>query len=232
VLGVLGAAGGSGASTLSCWLADGAASSGSSTLLIDGDPLGGSLELALGEVAAGLRWRDLDGVRGALNPAQFAAALPRSSGFRVLSHGPFPPSPAGVSSAAGPVLDAARQAFQLTVVDLGTAGGLDDALLASCGSVVLMVPARLRPVAAAAVLLPRFSPTPVHVVLRGPVRGGLLPHRVAEILGVPEPPFLPHLPGVPAAEAQGRLLERGRQRSIRRLCRDLLETALDTRDAA
>jgi hypothetical protein len=49
---------------------------------------------------------------------------------------------------------------------------------------------------------------------------------------VPEPSFLPHLPGVPAAEVQGRLLERGRQRSIRRLCRDLLETALDGRDAA
>ncbi|TDK25465.1 hypothetical protein E2F48_09400 [Arthrobacter crusticola] len=232
VLGVLGAAGGAGASTLSCWLADGAASTGAATLLVDGDPLGGGIELALGDAAAGLRWRDLDRVRGALNPAQFAAALPRPAGFSLLSHGPFRSAPVGASSAAGPVLDAARQAFQLTVVDLGTAGGLDDALLACCGSVVLLVPARLRPVAAAAALLPRFSPTPVHLVLRGPVRGGLLPHRVAEVLEVPEPAFLPHLSGVPAAEAQGRLLDRGRQRSIRRVCRGILETALDGRDAA
>ncbi|MHA7261758.1 septum site-determining protein Ssd [Arthrobacter sp. TMN-37] len=232
VLGVVGAAGGSGASTLSCWLADCAASAGSATLLVDGNPLGGGLELALGDAAAaGLRWQDLDGVRGALNPAQFAAALPRYAGFSVLSHGPLPPTPGG-SSAAGPVLDAARQAFQLTVVDLGAGAGLDDAMLGSCAGVVLLVPARLRPVAAAAALLPGLAPAPVTVVLRGPVRGGLLPHRVAEMLEVPEPSVLPHLPGVPAAEAQGRLLDRGRERRVRRLCRGLLGTVLDARSAA
>ncbi len=227
VLGVLGASGGAGASTLSCWLADCSASAGASTLLIDGDRVGGGLELALGdEPAAGMRWGDLRGVRGVLNPAQFAAALPAVRDFSVLSHGPAGASPAaweGWSSAAEPVMEAARQGFEVTIVDLGAPAGIEASLMASCDGVVLVVPARLRAVTAAAALLPWLSPVPVRVLLQGPVHGGLDPHRVAGVLDVPGTAFLPHLRGVPVAEAQGRLLELGRRRLPRRLCRSLLE---------
>ena len=231
VLGVLGASGGAGVSTLSCWLADLAASTGSATLLVDGASLGGGLDLALGgERSAGMRWEDLAGVRGALNPAQFAAALPAFQGFSVLSHGPagpFPAAPDGWSSAAEPVMAAARQGFGMTILDLGAAAGVDPALMASCDEVVLVVPARLRTVAAAAVILPRLAPAPVRVVLRGPAYNGLDPQRVAAALDIPEPGILPHLRGVPVAEAQDRLLDRGRRRLPRRLCRSLLDGFFD-----
>jgi secretion/DNA translocation related CpaE-like protein len=226
IFGVLGASGGAGTSTLSCWLADCAAAAGSSTLLMDGESLGGGLELALGgEPVAGMHWEDLTGVRGVLNPAQFAAALPAAGGFSVLSHGPGAVTPAvrdAESPALEPVLDAARQGFGVTVVDLGGPAGIESSLAASCDGLVFVVPARLRPVAAAAALLPRLAPVPVRVVLRGPVHSGLDPHRVAGALDLPEPAFLPHLRGVAAAEAQGRLLERGRRRLPRRLCRSIL----------
>jgi hypothetical protein len=159
-----------------------------------------------------------------LNPAQFAAALPAVRGFSVLSHGPAGGSPAAQwSSAAEPVLDAARQCFEVTVVDLGGRPESGPFPVASCDAVVLVVPARLRAVAAAAAVLPRLAPAPVRILLRGPVYNGLDPYRVGGALDIHEPALLPHLRGIPAAEAQGRLLERGRQRLPRRLCRSLLD---------
>ncbi len=57
---VLGGRGGAGASTLACALAVTAARAGRRTMLIDGDPLGGGLDVLLGgETARGLRWPDL-----------------------------------------------------------------------------------------------------------------------------------------------------------------------------
>src|SRR2546421_294935 len=59
-IGVVGGRGGAGASTLACALAVTAARSGHRTMLIDGDPLGGGLDVLLGgERAGGLRWPDL-----------------------------------------------------------------------------------------------------------------------------------------------------------------------------
>src|SRR5690606_31593583 len=56
-VGVIGGRGGAGASTLACALALAAARRGERTMLIDGDPLGGGLEVLLGgERLDGLRW--------------------------------------------------------------------------------------------------------------------------------------------------------------------------------
>ena len=64
-VGVIGGRGGAGASTLACALAVTAARDGRRTMLVDGDPLGGGLDVLLGgEQAGGLRWPDFAASRG------------------------------------------------------------------------------------------------------------------------------------------------------------------------
>ncbi|GGK04292.1 hypothetical protein GCM10011583_40020 [Streptomyces camponoticapitis] len=76
-VGVIGGRGGAGASTLACALAVTAARQGLRTMLIDGDPLGGGLDVLLGgERAEGRRWPD------------FAASKGRVAGARWRSHCP------------------------------------------------------------------------------------------------------------------------------------------------
>ena len=63
---VVGGRGGAGATTLACALAVTAARAGRRVLLVDGDPLGGGIDLVFGgEGDRGLRWPDLEAARGA-----------------------------------------------------------------------------------------------------------------------------------------------------------------------
>ena len=55
-------------------------------LLVDGDPLGGGIDLVLGgESDRGLRWSDLLGAAGRVPAAALAEALPRAGGLSYLS---------------------------------------------------------------------------------------------------------------------------------------------------
>ena len=55
-------------------------------LLVDADPLGGGLDLAMGaEAAAGLRWPHLAALEGRTDPHELTAALPCVDGVSVLS---------------------------------------------------------------------------------------------------------------------------------------------------
>ena len=55
-------------------------------VLVDGDPLGGGIDLVLGgEDVPGVRWPDLAGARGRVPPADLAAALPEVDALHVLS---------------------------------------------------------------------------------------------------------------------------------------------------
>ena len=109
VLAVAGGRGGAGASTLACALARTAARS-APALLVDADPLGGGLDLAMGvEAAAGLRWPHLVGAEGRTDPHELTAALPAVDGVSVLSWHRGDPTelpPAAMES----VLGAARTA--------------------------------------------------------------------------------------------------------------------------
>ena len=70
---VLGGRGGAGATTLTVALALAAVRRGCRALLVDGDPLGGGIDLVLGgEQATGLRWPDLGDTQGRM-PAQALA---------------------------------------------------------------------------------------------------------------------------------------------------------------
>ncbi|MCU1603480.1 MAG: helicase/secretion neighborhood CpaE-like protein, partial [Frankiales bacterium] len=86
VVAVLGGRGGAGATTLAVALAQAGARRDLRTLLVDGDPLGGGVDLVLGaEDAGGLRWPDLTTARGRLPAAAVTDALPQHDGIAVLS---------------------------------------------------------------------------------------------------------------------------------------------------
>ena len=83
---VVGAVGGVGASTLAALLAASMASGPGTTVLIDGDPAHGGVEVLLGvEGQQGARWPDLGGVRAVIDAGELNGVLPRWRGVEVLS---------------------------------------------------------------------------------------------------------------------------------------------------
>ena len=188
VVGVVGGCGGAGASVLAAALATTTASRGTGTLLVDGDPLGGGLDLLLGaEDLPGLRWPDLLRVRGRLRADVLHAAVSPAAGLHLLSWG-RESSHELPADAVDSVLAAARRAHELTVLDVparpGTAA-LD--ALAACDQVLLVVPARVRAAAAARrtaeVLRARVAD--VRLVVRGPAPAGLDADALGEAVGAP-----------------------------------------------
>lgn len=223
VVGVLGAAGGCGVSTFAFWCARHVVSQGRSGLLVDGHPLHGGLDIALGvEDLPGVRWHDLQDIRGTLNAEQLESALPSASGLSVLSHAARTDSVSirtgdGMES-AGVVLEAARGAFDMSVVDLGSSSPAATTLVSSCDHLVLLVPSRPRSVAAVTRIIEAHSFIPVTMVLRGPVLDGLDAWLVAEMAGQPGPlAYLPFVRGAATAEADGRMLDFALPRKVRRL---------------
>ena len=226
---VLGGRGGAGASTLACALAVTAAREGHRTMLIDGDPLGGGLDILLGgETATGLRWPDLAGSRGRVNAVELERSLPRLHELTALSwdRGDVVTIPV---EAMRTVLGAARRRGGVVVLDLprridDTAGeALEQADLA-----LLVVPAELRAmtasgrVAAAA----RMRLADLRAVVRGPAPGGVSGEEVARGLRLPLAGELLAEPGLVTD------LERGRPPGARpkgplgRFCSAFLTQAL------
>ncbi|MEJ5945412.1 septum site-determining protein Ssd [Pseudokineococcus basanitobsidens] len=218
VVGVTGACGGAGASVLAVALARaGTGSARGGVLLADLDDLGGGADVLVGlEDAAGLRWADLAGVRGALRPDVLEGTLPRRWGVDVLA----PATGTEVAPAAGggrvpppaseAVVDAARRSHGLVVLDLPRGLRGVEHLLALVGPLVLVVPGQVRAGVAAGRLLAhvdRCAPgTDVRVVVRAPAGrgGGPRPVEVARALGRPLDGVVPHDAHVAAAELRGR----------------------------
>ena len=216
VVAVVGAGGGAGASTLAAAIAlRGAARRvRRDTVLIDGAPLDGGIDLVLGmENVPGLRWPDLIIEDGRVSAAALHNALPAASaGLAVLSCGRARPAAAGqgrsptVSAAeAEPprigrpstelspaavraVIESGRDAGDLVVCDVSSERGpAADAMLDAADLVVLIVPARLRSIAAAEVVSAYLGERNPNrgLVVRGPAPGGLRGAEVAELLGLP-----------------------------------------------
>lgn len=188
VVGVLGGRGGAGASTLAAALAVTGLRRGLRTLLVDGDPLGGGIDLVLGgESAVGLRWPALVGSRGRVPGAALTAALPRIEDLTVLSWDRgdaliVPPE------AMRSVLSAGARGSDLVVVDLPRRlddGAREVALRAEL--LLLVVPAEVRACAAAArvAAAATLHCADVRVVVRGPAPGGLDAATIAGSLGLP-----------------------------------------------
>jgi secretion/DNA translocation related CpaE-like protein len=205
-VGVIGGSGGAGASTLACALALRAARAGERTILIDGDPLGGGMDVLLGgETAEGLRWPDFAASRGRVGAGALEESLPELHALRVLSWDRgdrvVVPPPAMRS-----VVAAARRRGGVVVVDLPRR--VDEAVaevLAQLDLVLLVVPGELRAVAAAGRVAAgvRMVARDVRVAVRGRGPGGLDAEAVAGLLGVPLAGEVPVEVGLPGRVADG-----------------------------
>ncbi|MEV6305130.1 septum site-determining protein Ssd [Actinoplanes sp. NPDC051861] len=185
---VIGGRGGAGASILAAGLATTAVRAGHRTLLLDADPLGAGLDLALGwEKLDGLRWRALAGADGRVDPPELLGALPRRGDLVLLSFDreELPGIPAEAMAAA---MDAARRGRDVIVADLPRR--LDDAAviaLQSADRALLVVPAELRATASARRTAAAVAPhcEDVALVVRGPAPGRLRARDVARALKLP-----------------------------------------------
>lgn len=185
---VVGGRGGAGASVLAATLAGVGLRGGLRTFLVDGDRLGGGIDLVLGqEGAPGARWPDFAERRGRLSCAALRDALPGTGRLAVMSwdRGDTTPVPA---AAMRSVLQAAARGSDLVVVDLPRhfdEAGVE-ALLAS-DVTLLVVPAEVRATVAAdqVATAVRRHVADVRVVVRGPAPGGLTAEVVAKSLGLP-----------------------------------------------
>jgi secretion/DNA translocation related CpaE-like protein len=196
-VGVLGGRGGAGASTLACALAVTAARAGQRTVLVDGDPLGGGLDVLFGaERVEGLRWPAFAESRGRVGGTALEESLPRSHDVHLLSWDRAD-SVSISADAMRSVLGAARRRGGIVVVDLPR--HVDQAAteaLAQLDLGLLLVPAELRTVAAAHRVAARASMLlqDLRLVVRPPggTPGGRRPY--APGLDVPETARLLGLP--------------------------------------
>lgn len=185
---VLGASGGVGGSTCAAAVATAAAAQGLRTVLVDGDPLGGGIDLLFGaEHVDGWRWPRLAGARGHLG--DLGGQLPQVDQVDLLSAARQPSSPR--STDLGPeqmkaVLSSTTRSHDLTVVDLPrglTPHGL--ATLRQADLTLVIVRADLRGLAAARELAGWLPETDCQVLLRGRRAGTISTDLVEESLGLP-----------------------------------------------
>lgn len=182
VVGVLGARGGVGASSLAAVLARVTAAEPVRTALVDLDAVGAGLDLLLGvEDAPGVRWADLTAPEGDYDSQELAAALPTWRDVRVLSAD----WRGGVQIRSGhPVLQALWADLDVLVLDIARHhgwhrwAGLCDLLVLLAGCDVI---------SAAGVQATRraLGASPMHLVVRGPSPGGLTAAEVAQACDVP-----------------------------------------------
>lgn len=225
VLGVTGGCGGAGATTAAIWLAQAAAGLGARVLLVDADPWGGGLELALAaEESPGLRWPDLSDASGSIDPEQLADALPMAGGFSFLSWPGTRERPPAVDSASvGGVLDAARRGYELVIVDIGRNDEPLRTFAWDCDRLLVVVPAQLKAAVAAARLLQELPPVESALLVRGKAGAALDGPLIAESVGLPLHGRMPEVRGTAAAAELGRLLEHGKRKSVRRFAASVLD---------
>ena len=225
VLAVIGGRGGAGASILAGGLAVTAVRAGHRTLLIDGDPLGGGLDLLLGwEQVDGLRWPALTDADGRVDPPALLDALPHRGDLVLLSFA-RDQLPAVPAEAMAATLDAGRRGRDMVVADLPR--HLDDAAvlaLQAADRAVLVVPAELRATAAAARVAQavRLHRTDLSLVVRGPAPGKLKAREVAAAIGVPLAGSLRPEPAMCQALERGEAPAAGGKGPLAELCRRLV----------
>ncbi|WEV26813.1 CpaE-like family protein [Streptomyces sp. 71268] len=234
-VGVIGGRGGAGASTLACALAVSAARAGQRTMLIDGDPLGGGLDVLLGgESTPGLRWPAFAESQGRVAAGALEESLPELHSLRLLSwdRGSVVAVP---SPAVRSVLAAARRRGGAVVVDLPRR--VDQAaaeVLTQLDMALLVVPAELRSVAAAhrVASCVRMVLRDLRVVVRGPTGDGLADEEIARLLDLPLAGELPPETGLLAALESGEPPGASERGPLARFCADFWARALPSGGAA
>lgn len=229
VLGVVGARGGAGATSLAVALSLAAARLGRRTMLVDLDAYGGGVDLAFGaEGVEGPRWQDFVGASPPASGEALAAALPRCGEVTVLSWSRD--SAADIpSTVVSSMLSAARRGADVVVVDLPRC--FDEAARAALGvadAAIVVCPAEFR----AAVAVERVVGTlqllveDIRLVVRGPSPTGLTGADVAEAAGVPLTVWLDPEPDLDRALDEGRPPGRGGKGPLAEVSATLLRELL------
>lgn len=165
VVGVLGGAGGAGATTFAAALGQLAATQGP-VLVVDADPLGPGLDRVLGvEHGEGAGWEVLTTSRGRLSARDLREGVPRRGALGVLTWRGTALPRLPEDDQLAEVLGAARRGHDLVVVDLARSRSDRAGLLARCDLVVVLVPATVVGVA---------STVRACAVLDDPGRAGLV----------------------------------------------------------
>jgi hypothetical protein len=243
VLGVLGASGGIGGSTLAVALGltaartERAAGSVAAVCCVDGHLSRGGLDVtACVEHRPGLRWGDLSGVRGEVPGEDLLAELPEVAGVRLLSAspgaGPVPPAPGPAvprlpgTVAVEAVLRALRRSTRLVVVDVPP-GAAAEPFLVACDAVVLLSGATARHLAdaAAASALAAVHCPRRWLIVRGSPRGSDLPEAMAAHLGLPLVGRWRDEPRLAVDAERGRAPGSARRSRLAALCERVLEQA-------
>jgi secretion/DNA translocation related CpaE-like protein len=216
VVSIIGGRGGAGASVLATAVAIAALRAGNGALLVDGDPLGGGLDLVLGaEVEAGLRWPDLHIQGGRVPASALRSALPGlsagSARLAIVSCDRDGPGPEPDAMAA--VIDAGRRAGDMVVCDLPRhPSPAADAATDRTDLAVLVVPAEIRACAAARRVASALQGRGVRLrtLVRGPAPGGLQADDVARAVGAPLLTAVRPEPGLCGSLERGGLRPRSR----------------------
>lgn len=182
-VGVVGGAGGVGATVFASALA-GSCSERARTVLVDADLLGAGVDQVLGLPGDGVRWDALLTATGRLGARALRDALPSRDGLAVLAW-PVEPDPVVDPQAVREVLSAARRGFDAVVVDLPRYPHLlAEELLPRCDVVLLVTTLTVPAVAASARVARRLPPASTRLVLRGS-SGGVDAAEAGRFLGLP-----------------------------------------------
>jgi secretion/DNA translocation related CpaE-like protein len=222
---VVGGRGGAGASTLAAALAMTAMRGGRRVMLVDADPYGGGADLLFGgEHAAGLRWSDIAGANGRIGGEELRAALPHVGELAVLSYDRGDPLDLRADAMTS-VLAAAARVCDLVVADLPRHfDAAADVVLEASDLVLLVVPAEVRAVAAAARIASSVIALAddVRVVVRAPAPGGLNAIDVATALRLPLAGHLKAEPNLGASLERGEAPAGQGRGPLATFCRELL----------
>ena len=180
VVGVVGARGGVGATSVAAVLARACVNEQLTAALVDLDRSGPGVDLTLGiEHEGGLRWADLDGTDGTLPGRALEEALPVWHGVHVLSAdwrgGP------GQSLALSAV-DALAAGHDVVVLDLPRA---ETHWAMHCAVLLLVATCDVVAGEAVRAACGAWEGVETRLVVRGPSPGGLSPAEIAEAAGVP-----------------------------------------------
>jgi secretion/DNA translocation related CpaE-like protein len=203
---MVGGRGGAGATCLAVATAICGLRRGLPTVLVDADPLGGGIDLAVGPGtrADGVRTAYVAVGREAPRPEALAAGPPVPD-LPVLSWAGAAVPTAGPQTLRALLRDA-RSRADLVVLDLPRSGPAETSAAAGeCDVALLVVPAEVRAVTAARRVARAVGATcaDVRVVVRAPGPGGLSAQTVADALGVALGGVLPDEPGLDAALERG-----------------------------
>ena len=200
------ASGGAGASTVAVGVAVASARQGTETLLVDGDPTGGGLDLVFGlEHSAGARWPDLIAAGGAPVDGLPDDLLTVAPALRLLSWDRRRArSTDDLAGGWSTLLSVAGATTELVLVDLPRSTSYD---VAGADVVLLVARADVRQTVAAAQAARQLRPgcSDVRLVVRGARRGGVSASDVAAAVGLPLVAQLPDDRRITSAADSGQL---------------------------